>query len=149
MHEFQSSSIFQCSVQTLREFLGQPENFPEVSDPELELEIVSAPVTISEGDTIEFRITAYGFKQRATHKYVTVSELEIVEEQIDGPMRHWRHRQCYVALDEASCKLVDEVQFEPPGGMLGFVLTESKIKDSLAEGMQARYESLARLLEGR
>jgi ligand-binding SRPBCC domain-containing protein len=147
MPEFQSSTTLKCSVQTLREFLGQPKNLPDVSEPDLELEIVAAPEIIAQGEIIEFRITAYGFKQRSTHRYVIVTDSEIIEEQTDGPLRSWRHRHIYAAVDSLTCTLTDEIQFESPGGMMGFLLTEDKIIESLKDGMQARYESLARLLE--
>jgi ligand-binding SRPBCC domain-containing protein len=149
MPQFQSSTILKCSAQALREFLGQPSNLPSVSDPELELQIVAAPEVISEGDTIEFLVSAYGFKQRATHRYETVTDSEIIEVQIDGPMRSWKHRHCYEIVDECTCKLVDEFEFDPPGGMLGFLLTAEKIIASLEDGMRARYESLAEILEPR
>jgi len=147
MPEFQSSTVLKCPVTALREFLGQPANLPSVSDPDLELEIVKAPETIAEGEQIEFRVTAYGFKQRATHSYVRVSATEILEEQIDGPLRAWRHHHIYESIDETSCRLTDKFEFEPPGGMMGYVLTEQKIRDSLEEGMRARYEALAEILE--
>jgi ligand-binding SRPBCC domain-containing protein len=147
MPEFQASTTLNCPVHILRQFLGRPSNLPDVSDPDLELEIVAAPEVIAAGETIEFRVTAYGFKQRSTHTYVIVNDTEILEEQIDGPMRSWRHHHRYEAIDANTCRLVDQFEFEPPGGMMGFVFTEAKVRESLEEGMRARYESLARILE--
>lgn len=146
MHEFQSATTLPYSVERVREFLGRPANLPHVSDPDLELEIIAAPEIVTAGETIEFRITSWGFKHRATHRYVTVSELEIAEEQIEGPMRSWRHRQLFQPASDLSCTLTDEVLFVPPGGMLGYLLTEDKIRESLDEGMRMRYELLLELL---
>ncbi|MEZ6060477.1 MAG: hypothetical protein R3C19_08960 [Planctomycetaceae bacterium] len=148
MAEFESQTELKCPVLALREFLLRPANLPQISDPDLQLEILNAPAVISEGDEIEFRITAYGFKQRMRHRYVEVAEAQIIAEQIEGPARSWRHTQHMQAGDDLSiCSLTDRVLFEPPGGMLGFVMTEARIRESLRDGMDVRYETLRELLE--
>lgn len=147
MPSYQSSVILNCSLAGLREFLGRPANLPQVTDPELELRILAAPEIVTSGEKIEFRIMAYGFKQRATNQYTIVTETEITEEQLEGPLRSWVHRQVFCTLEDGRTQLTDSVDFEPPGGMLGFMLTEARIRESLAEGMQARYEALTDLVD--
>jgi len=131
----------------LRQYLGATANIPSISDPELELEVIDAPEQVASDAIIEFRITAYGFKQRMKHRYVEVGEMEIVAEQVEGPTRTWVHRQSIAANDDGTCLLTDHVEFEPPGGMMGFVLTEASIRESLDDGMQFRYEALRGFLE--
>jgi ligand-binding SRPBCC domain-containing protein len=148
MASFTSTSpILTCVPAALRAFLGRPANLPQISNPDLELEIVKAPPEVMVGERIEFRITAYGFKQRATHEYLTTSERLILESQIDGPLRAWQHAQKIEIVTADSCRLIDEIDFECPGGMLGYLLTESRIKDSLEEGMDFRYSTLQELIE--
>ncbi len=146
MPESVSSSILPVSADRLRAFLGRTANLPQISDPSLKLEILSAPEIVTLGQRIEFRITAYGFKQRAIHEYITVEELQIVEDQVEGPLRGWTHHQQIEVVGTGECRLTDRIQFEPPGGMLGFLLTETKVKDSILDGMQIRYESLTELI---
>jgi ligand-binding SRPBCC domain-containing protein len=146
MPEFSAKTILQCNAAALRDLLKAPHELPRISDPELELEIIEAPAIISEGDEIEFRISAYGFKQRMKHRYVVVTENEIVAEQLEGPARMWRHTQTILEHDDGTCRLSDHFGFEPPGGMLGFVMTEAKIRESLEEGMTFRYESIQEIL---
>lgn len=147
MPEFKSSStILTCAPLALRSFLGCPRNLPQISNPELELEVLSAPPHVGMGERIEFRISAYGFKQRATHEYIDVTEHMIVESQIEGPLRAWRHTQRIEIAGSGHCQLIDEIEFEPPGGMLGYLLTESRIRQSLEEGMDFRYDILQQLI---
>ncbi len=146
MPEFSSSVILGCAVVTLRSFLVQPGNLPRISDPDLQLEILSAPPVVQTGDRIEFRSMAFGFRQRAAHIYQSVSEFEIVEHQIEGPLRVWQHRQILTRMDEDRTRLMDEVTFEPPGGMLGFMLTEARIRESLEKSMLLRYQILHDLI---
>ena len=142
-----TSPILTCVPSALLTFLGRPANLPQISNPDLELEIVKAPPEVMVGERIEFRITAYGFKQRATHEYLTTSEILILESQIDGPLRAWQHSQKIQIVSQDSCRLIDEIEFECPGGMLGFLLTEARIKESLEEGMEFRYSTLQELIE--
>ncbi len=142
-----ASTILTCPPPALRVFLGCPSNLPQISNPDLELEVLAAPPQVIAGERIEFRITAYGFKQRATHEYLIASEEMIVESQIEGPLRAWKHSQRIEMAGAGHCRLIDEVEFEPPGGMLGFLLTEARILESLQEGMDFRYSVLQELIE--
>ncbi|MCP4509538.1 MAG: hypothetical protein GY826_24445 [Fuerstiella sp.] len=147
MPDFTASTTLRCSAAAVRQYLGATANVPSISDPELELEVIDAPEQVASDAIIEFRITAYGFKQRMKHRYVEVGEMEIVAEQVEGPTRTWVHRQSIAANDDGTCLLTDHVEFEPPGGMMGFVLTEASIRESLDDGMQFRYEALRGFLE--
>ena len=146
MPEFLSSSILECSAEKLRRFLGRTANLPQISNPDLELEILSAPEIVTLGKRIEFRITAHGFKQRATHEYVSVEELQIIEDQVDGPLRAWKHAQQIEIIAASQCRLTDRVEFQPPGGMLGYLLTEAKVLAAIQDGMQIRYEALSDII---
>ena len=122
-------------------------SFSEAYTASVPMEILSAPEIVTLGQRIEFRITAYGFKQRATHEYVTVEDLQITENQVDGPLRAWNHAQEIEIVSDSQCRLHDHIVFEPPGGMLGYLLTESKVLASIQDGMQIRYETLTDLIK--
>lgn len=142
-----TSTVLPCTASALRSFLGKPANLPEISDPEIELEILSAPDVISEGAEITFRITAIGLKQKMTHRYEKVTDSEIIEELIDGVMPSWRHRQQIEVVSANECRLTDEITFDPPGGMMKFIMSEERILENIEQGMQFRYETLFELAE--
>ncbi len=142
-----SSTTLPCSLSRARDFLGKTAHLPETSDPDLELEVLNAPEDIIVDSVIEFRISAYGFKQTMKHRYVDVSDVLIVAEQIDGPTRSWIHRQKLADNGDGTCTLTDEIDFEPPGGMLGFVMTAEKVLESIQGGMEHRYETLRERLQ--
>lgn len=147
MPVIESSTRLQCSARALRDYLGQTAKLPSISDPELKLNVIQADSEVTAGGLIEFSITAYGLKQSMQHRYVEVSDSEIVAEQIEGPTRAWKHRQTITDHGDGSCTLTDTIEFEPPGGMLGFVMTEQKIRESVEEGMEFRYSALKEILE--
>ncbi|MFO0977159.1 MAG: hypothetical protein U0996_12225 [Planctomycetaceae bacterium] len=136
-----------CTLESLRVYLGTPANLPTISNPDMELEILNAPAAVTRGEKIEFRISALGFKQRATHEYLVCEFDEIVESMTDGVLKRWVHRQKLEQLESGLCRLTDEIEFEPPGGMLGFVLTEDRIRENIADGMEHRYSTLRELIE--
>ena len=142
-----SSTTLPCSLAVARDFLGKTAHLPDTSDPDLELEVLNAPEDIVADSVIEFRISAYGFKQTMKHRYVDVSDVLIVAEQIDGPTRSWVHRQKLADNGDGTCTLTDEIEFEPPGGMLGFVMTAGKVLESIQGGMEHRYETLIERLQ--
>jgi len=147
MLKFETSAVLSCSAAALRRFLGCPANLPEISDPDIELQILSAPETVQEGARIEFRILSFGLRHRMAHEYRLVSESEIFEVLMDGPLPAWQHRQQLQDLGPTECRLTDTVEFQLPGGMLRFMLTEERIRESLTTGMEFRYQALQRLAE--
>ncbi|MEZ6124436.1 MAG: hypothetical protein R3C49_14860 [Planctomycetaceae bacterium] len=146
MAQFSSRVTLKCSASQLRSFLGRTSNLPDISDPDLELTILKAPETIAAGELIEFRVTTWGIKQRMQHRWTEVSDERIVAEQIEGPTRSWIHTQNIIDHSDGTCTLEDIVDFEPPGGMMGFVMTAEKISESLQSGMEFRYEALESIL---
>lgn len=146
MPQFTASTELKCSAAALREYLGQTEKLPTISNPDLQLKVISAPEMVAADTEIEFQITAYGLKQTMKHRYTVADEGRIVAEQTDGPTRSWVHTQT-IEETENGCILTDIIDFEPPGGMVGFVMTEARIRESLEEGMEFRYDALAEILE--
>ena len=145
MGQFSSTATFPCTPEALRSYLGNPANLPNITDPELNLQVLEAPDTVAEGEEIEFSIHAWGFPQRIRHRWVTVTDQQIIVEQVEGPTESWRHEQTITAAPEG-CLLTETISFEPPGGMLGYILTEDAIRQSLESGTAIRIELLTRQL---
>lgn len=142
-----TSVTLKCGPQTLRDFLGATANLPAISDPDLQLKVVEADEIVTADGVITFQISAYGLKQTMQHRYIEVTASRIVAEQIEGPTRSWTHRQILEDNGDGTCTLIDEIEFEPPGGMLGFVMTADKIRESIEDGMEFRYDALQEILE--
>lgn len=146
MPEVVCSTDLNCSVATLREYLGKTSNLKNITNPDMNLKIVSADDVIQEGSEIEFQVSTYGIKQTMKHRYTKVTDTLIQSEQLEGPTRNWIHQVIIEQAGDEACKLTDQIEFEPPGGMMGFVMTEAKIRESILEGMESRYECLAEIL---
>jgi ligand-binding SRPBCC domain-containing protein len=145
MGQFILAAKFDCSPSTLRDFIGVTSNFPLITDPDLEFEIMEAPEVVTAGAEIEFSIITGGFRQVLRHRWSTVNTSRIVAEQVMGPTQSWHHEQI-VREASGGCELTETITFEPPGGMLGFVVTESAILESLQRGTTIRHQLIAELL---
>ncbi len=145
MGQYTLSAQFDCSAATLRDYLGVISNFPLITDPVLEIEIIEAPEFVAAGEEISFSLITGGFRQVMRHRWTTVSDTQIIAEQIMGPTRTWQHEQTISAVPDG-CRLAERITFEPPGGMLGFVITENSIAESLHSGTPIRHQLIAEQL---
>lgn len=146
MAVFEFRTELPCSVSELFNFLIRPKNIALVSDPSLGLIFVDPPEVLTLNEEIDFKIVSFGQVHRITHKIIEISEnSQLVEEQTSGPMKLWRHTHKYESTDNGCVKL-DIVEFAPPGGLVGFFLTEDKVSDHLEDGFCYREEKLQQLI---
>lgn len=144
---FEHETILPCSPEGLFQFLIQPVNVMKVSHPDLGIKFLSPPDVLSHGVELEFQIVSFGQVHSLKHKIVEFeSPRLVVEEQLEGPMKSWRHLHIYES-HESGCLKIDKVEFDPPGGMIGFFLTEDKIVDQLEDGMFIREQRVKEFIE--
>jgi ligand-binding SRPBCC domain-containing protein len=145
MAVFEAVLRIPCAPQQLFDFLLRPANVARISDPRLGLSFTDAPEVVTLGSRIVFQVQGFGVVQTIEHKIVELDEPQlIVEEQVKGPMKAWRHEHVLESISGGT-KMIDRVIFEPPGGLLGFLVKESKILESLEDGFIHREEELQRL----
>lgn len=110
------------------------------------LELVSGPPLLEMGSQTTWKMRRYGLSQIIIQ---VVSACEppsrLVEEQRQGPLRRWVQTTTCAPCGEGT-RLLDAVEFEPPGGMLGLILTSAKIGAMLAESFAWRDQQLPALL---
>jgi len=70
----------------------------------------------------------------------------IVEEMIHGPMKEWVHEHVFED-SPLGVRLIDRITFETPGGLIGLLLTESKVQSSLEQGFLHRRQLLESLVQ--
>jgi ligand-binding SRPBCC domain-containing protein len=119
----------------------------QLSRPDLGLTVTSAPDVVQEGSQLDFQIITFGQVVKSTHRIVKLDHPTLViEEQVSGPMRSWKHRHEYEAAPGGAIKR-DIVDFQLPGGLLGLLLSESKVRDYLDDGFFYREQRLQELIQ--
>jgi len=148
MPTYQTEITLQTDREKVFNFLCRPANLPDLSQPEMHLTIEEAPETIELGSRIRFAIFVMGAAIRSVHEIVAFESPErFIEEQIEGPFKLWRHEHVFRPLGEQQVALHDLIEYEPPGGMMGLILSERRIRSQLEEGFAHRHDELKYLLE--
>jgi ligand-binding SRPBCC domain-containing protein len=130
------------------EFLIQPRHLVQVSPPELNLQLADGPELLHQGTRLTVVGRRWGVSQRIVSEVTTFEPPSLlVDEQRDGPFRQWIHTHRLEAVPEGT-RMIDQIDFEPPGGLLGFVVTAHRIEEDLKWVFAYREEQFRKLLEG-
>lgn len=145
---FEAESTVNCSLETLWDFLIRPANVAATTPPDMKLIIVQGPEVVELGSRLLLEIQAFGQSQRTMHEIVEFDpHRQFSEQQIKGPLRAWVHDHIVEELSDGACRLVDRIRFEPPGGLVGLLMNESRLKGLLQKSFAHRYGEIKRRLE--
>ena len=132
MPEFNDSVTVPTGAATVFSFFRDPRNALLLAPPELHLEITAAPAVLEVGAQVEFKGRRWGVTHRSVIEITALEDGKLLSEvQRAGPFREWRRVQRFEALDATATRVVDEVTFEPPGGLLGLVVTVAFVEREL------------------
>jgi ligand-binding SRPBCC domain-containing protein len=149
MAHFETRVSVECSPEKAYAFLARPANVARISPPDLGLTMVDAPEIVELGSRIEFRVQGFGKVQTFVHEITALIEhRQITEEQVQGLFGHWVHDHIFESRPGGGVDVIDCIDFEPPSGLLAFLITKDRILDQLAEGFEHRHEQLKQLLAG-
>lgn len=147
MPAFESNVELRCSPESLFDFLVQPENLIKVSPPELQVRLVEAPVRIELGSRITIVGKRWGVSQRMTTEVIGFDLGRLLtDEQREGPFRSFRHSRIIESAG-AGVRLIEKIDFEPPGGLVGMLMTPSRIREGLAEVSEYRIRAMRKIFE--
>ena len=128
------------------DFLCRPANLIVLSPPELNLRLADAPDRLRLGARVTVQGRRWGIAHRMVSEVTAFEEgVSFVEEQSEGPFRRFVHERQFEAAD-GTTRVLDRVVFEPPGGMLGLLLTAQAIERELRQAFAFRGQKLTELL---
>jgi ligand-binding SRPBCC domain-containing protein len=141
-HHYTNTLEIAHPLQELFTFLSRPKNLVQLAPPDLNLELLSAPDTLTLGSKLIWKGRRWGVSQQMTHEVSTYSaDKLIVVEQKQGPFARWIHSNHFEATDTGT-KIVEKIEFDPPGGMLGYLITAAAITKDLEKLMAFRERKL-------
>ncbi len=143
----ESTHVVEHPLARVFAFFRRPGNLPLLAPPELDMRILEAPEEIHLGARVTVQLRRWGMTVRVTSQ---VTEFEpnalITTVQAEGIFRRWHHRQEFTALPEGT-RLSDHVEFEPPGGLLGLMVTPAWVSRDLEWLFAHRQKRLHELLQ--
>ena len=130
------------------DFLTRPENMQKISPPEIQMALIEAPDVLSLGSRLVFKIQVYGQVQEFEHEIIEFDRPNRFRERaVSTPMKSWVQDYILEPGENGLITLFSRVEFEPPGGFLGYILTPERILANLEEGHAHREEALQKALQ--
>jgi ligand-binding SRPBCC domain-containing protein len=147
MPHFEMIENLPAPLSRVFDFFSRPANLVKISPPELHFQLLSGPEQLHLGARVTLQGRRWGLSQRLVSE-VTVWEPEnrFVDEQREGPFKKWIHTHQFEALADGGTRVTDRIDYEPPGGMLGFVVTVKAVERDLKWIFEYRREKLMELL---
>jgi ligand-binding SRPBCC domain-containing protein len=147
MPAFAVTQQFPFPLPAVFAFFRRPANLVAVAPPALRLSLVAGPDLLEAGSRLTVRLRRWGVAAEVVTEVVELVEPErIIEEQVRGPFRRWRHERHFRAVGEALTEVSERIDYEPPGGLLGLTLTPRLIEADLAEAFAWREARVKELL---
>ncbi|VAX35778.1 hypothetical protein MNBD_PLANCTO02-1074 [hydrothermal vent metagenome] len=148
MAQFEISIVINCQIDDAFLFLTAPAKVVSISEPGMGLTLISGAEQLAQGDRVEFELTGFGVAQKMVHE-ITLLERphRFVEKQLEGPLKSVSHEHLFEEDENGFVTITDRIEFEPPGGMLGFVMTEDFLTRNLRSSFEYRHQKLKEILE--
>ncbi len=144
---FEAQLILPCPQREVFDFLLRPANVALISPPEQGLYFVDAPEIVSQGTRLKFRIQVFGQVQEGEHEITSiVDDTRIIESQVKGVLKSWVHDHLFETNSNGEVVVTDRIEFEPPGGVLGLLVTKNRVLDQLEDAFEHRYVRMKKLL---
>jgi ligand-binding SRPBCC domain-containing protein len=146
MPVFEAATTIARPLPEVFEFFLRPANLPRVSPPELHLQLVEGPERLAVGARVTLVGRRWGVPQRVTSE-VTVLEENVCfqDEQREGPFKKFVHAHHFAEVPGGT-RVADRIEFEPPGGLLGLLVTAAFIERDLRWIFAYRGQKLEELL---
>ncbi|QDT63152.1 SRPBCC family protein [Calycomorphotria hydatis] len=143
MPEYETRVTVAAPAEEVFDFLIKPENITKVTSPEAGLHFVSAPDEMELGSRSEVEVRGFGPAQKLIYEVAEfIRPDHFTEVLVKGPMKAFRNQHIFESRSGDCTAIINRIEFQPPGGMLGMLLNESLIRSTLAQGFEYRHKEL-------
>jgi len=147
MPVFENRTDLHGTAEELFEFIIRPANLQAIAPPKMQLIFVNPPDVIQLGSRLTCKAQTYGMIQQLSYEIVEFAPgKQFREKMVEGPPKLWLHDYIIEAHSSpGQVTLVNRIEFEPPGGLLGVIVSANKIMDALEEGFDHQSDALQKL----
>ena len=130
------------------DFLIRPAEVVTVTDPGAGVRLISGPDVMALGTANELEVTGFGLPQRVVYEVTRFAPPAgdaagtFTETMTRGPMTTFENEHAVTPRPGGGCEATDIFRFDPPTGLLGFVLTEARVRGELESAMAYRHAAL-------
>ena len=101
--------LVRAPLASVSEFHSRAESMAAITPPPIIIRMKPAPATLAEGDVMDFTMWLGPFPIRWLARIQDVSATGFTDRQLEGPFAEWVHRHIFVAVDEQTSVILDEV----------------------------------------
>jgi ligand-binding SRPBCC domain-containing protein len=146
MPQFESRTTLNASPERVFDYMLRPANLQSIAPPESQFVFVKPPEIIELGCRLTCKVQAYGVVQQLTYEIVElISPQRFREKMVEGPLKSWLHDYIIEKTSDGGTTLINRIQFEPPGGLMGLVVTAKAIESALEDGFYYRGQALKKV----
>lgn len=147
MPQFETRISIPKTREEVFDFLIRTANLLEMIPPDSGMRVISAPDIIQCGSRLEFQMNAFGQSLNIVHEVTELAApARITEVQLKGLFKRWVHEHLVEEESNGQVVAIDRIEFEPPGGMLGFLVTPRRIIDQLESLFDHRHRQMRKIL---
>jgi len=129
-------------------FHESPGALARLTPPWEKVEVVEGGESIRPGSRVVLK-TKFGplsLRWVAEHTEYEPGRL-FADRQVSGPFAQWSHRHLFLDDGAGGCLMRDEVDYEPPLGLLGRLLGADLLQKKLRDLFEYRHEAVRRIVE--
>ena len=146
MPQFESRTTLSASPEQVFNYMLRPANLQAIAPPATQFVFVRPPEVIELGSRLTCKVQAYGVVQQLTYEIVElISPQRFREKMVEGPLKAWLHDYIIEENPGGGITLVNRIEFEPPGGLMGLIVTANAIRDALEDGFYYRGQALKKV----
>lgn len=140
---FETQVALACPPESLFDYLIRPANVMNLNPPDMNLTLLEAPEIVGEGSQVRLQVEAFGYKQQLLHEIINFQRPGgFLLREVEGVLKKFEHLHRLEGGPNGTTIFIEQVEFEAPGGMVGFLLTETKIREGMEKNFGFRHEEL-------
>jgi ligand-binding SRPBCC domain-containing protein len=98
-----------ASVKRVAEFHCHSASMAAITPPPIVVKVQRAPAVLADGDEMAFTMWLGPLPVHWLARIEAVSDTSFTDRQLSGPFGEWVHRHTFVAVDENTTDVVDEI----------------------------------------
>ncbi|MBP6334112.1 MAG: SRPBCC family protein [Bacteroidia bacterium] len=148
MYKLRREQFFPISINIAWDFFSSPENLEKITPPGMDFKIISGldGSSIKDGQILVYTVKPMmSIPMRWKSKIINVAKPNhFTDVQLAGPYSVWEHSHRFITV-EGGVKMIDEVDYKLPGGILGRLMHSLYVRKKLEHIFDYRHSILEKL----
>ena len=109
---YQHRFLVKASLAKVAEFHRRSTSMAGITPPPIIVRVHHAPAILAEGDEMDFTMWLGPLPLHWLARIEATSETRFTDRQIKGPFAKWVHRHSFIAIDDKTTEVLDEIEIQ-------------------------------------